>query len=821
MLDRKFFNQTFGVSNAEELEDDLESHLHTFENLCKNKVLDMNLSPTKLVQINQFIDIVDRVNNRYPFLFIPSFIQDFMGGHYSRALLKKYHLRNFLELNYIIEHILKIKGKRVKGFTSDTLNKNLEHPSWKKIYDVIVENSLTFNDELFEILNQNLLRAFTIIALYNHPNGLTKDELVKNFPNVFETNQHRISLFSENEKIESFTKYISEDLSQKIEHVLESLENKKFIREDFNEKRFYLEPKYVKIDKAILSILSQNQEGIHYDRFHRALLREIEILKLVPKVGLWEDVLTNLEKSKVKRVTTFWRYSPYRDQLFLQEDFDKKIKEMRNQIVAAGRTKFFGRRISPQNFITELVKLEKGDLDDADDQVTRLAGLVLADSIFLQTPHENMEEFDFAVDISNYEFRPQQIKAMKSVNFSIVGKIIHCKLMINESLELSLIEEIKKKIPTGHQAVIFTLMEIPDSIKRILPEDKTIQIVGEDGIKAWLAITPVIPCRVGSIAKIMYGDLRGKIVRINSINYESGIASITTVVNGETHSVYVGSLKEIWFGDIPDEKFYEYQNNYAEFLNFLLIHGNDKEAFQSVFIEPVKSVKVNIRTKSSDNVTKTEIIDPIKEQIASIQSLSSKIKREYEWVFEVSGNKPILTYNISQNTVSLPLDYTTKNSIMKFLKCDCLLYKEQAYDLKLCSHLMVALNFLATRMNQFGHSWENDTKNIIRVMMQNFEKLNKRTIIDYVAGWFNGAKFEEFIQILKDLKCQDNSGNINTISNIAALKEKLIDEFDSNELSESFDKMIDTVSTMNHTVVSSIILDLKRKNWAEERRRKI
>ena len=55
---------------------------------------------------------------------------------------------------------------------------------------------------------------------------------------------------------------------------------------------------------------------------------------------------------------------------------------------------FRGREISPDKFIEELLELEKGDLGDEDDQVTRLAGLVLAESAKLQTPHEDIKEFD-------------------------------------------------------------------------------------------------------------------------------------------------------------------------------------------------------------------------------------------------------------------------------------------------------------------------------------------------------------------------------------------------------------------------------------------
>jgi len=569
----------------------------------------------------------------------------------------------------------------------------------------------------------------------------------------------------------------------------------------------------MKIDEAILSILSQNHEGIHQDRFHRALLRELEILKLVPKVGLWEDTLANLEKSKIKRITTFWRYSPYRDQLFLQEDFEKIIKEMREQIVAAGRTKFFGRRISPHNFISELTELEKGDLGDVDDQVTRLAGLILADSIFLQSPHENMEEFDFAVDVSNYEFNSEQIEAMKNVNFSVVGKIIHCKLMINEPLKQKLIEEIKKKIPTEHQAVIFTLAKPPDSIKKILPEDKTIQIVSEDGIKAWSTITPVIPCRVNTIAKIMYGDLRGKIVRINGVNYESGIATVSDFNNKE-ESVYIGSLEEISFGNSSYQNYETGLNNYLEFLAFLAKNAQDVKTFEKAIFEP-NIQRAEYREYSLDGEkTQSKELDLMENEKFQPNPSGRSDERRVEWRIKVAGVETKIKYLRRRHDLGFSLisnRFTT--NVGEFLKCGCVFFNEQPYSPKLCSHMISVIDFLGKRLDGFADLFEKDHGNVIKEILVKFHQLKQNSIVEYVYGWLDEEDFENFIVLLNSIWNKNNVlDEINHNDIISNIKEKLIKKINSNEFTDVLKKMETVVAEMTENNLRDLISDIRRKH---------
>lgn len=819
LLDERYFGSAFGLTNSEEYV--IISDNHFFEKLCYAKLDDIGLDPARLVNANKFISLVEKTNERFPFVSLQNFVNDFLNGMFSRKLITKYNLRSYDDLTYIVEKILKLPASRNKSPKETSLAENLQNLKMKEMYDFITSQSIEFQNILTELLHYNILRAVIVLYLIEKKNT-SQIEIIENIEIMVTTFKHQTNLLDIPQTLTSFTNYLKTNLSSKVESIIDYFFSLRYLKGEHSSKLLSVDQKYTQLQPLIFSIIDKFPSGISHTNLHKKILKELPLFQFLPNIGIWEDSVRNMEKQgSVIRRESYWRYSPFLDQIFTRNNYEVLVESIRKQIVQSGKTKFFGRKINPQKFVDDLEFIEKGDFNYPDDQVTRIAGLVLANSANLKAPTENIKGFDFTVDINNYSFQKEQIDAMKKIDFTITANVIQCLVMINELVNEKTIEQIKSMLPANQQAVVFSFREPSIVIKEYLKNDKSIQIIGKDGLLLWAQITPIIPCRSGSLVKIMYGDLHGEIARVNSINYESGIASITTISSGMAHSVYVGSLQELWFGDVPDDKFYEYQNNYEEFLSFLQKNAKDEEAFKSIFNELVKSVEVNVFMRYSDKILTTETIDPIKEQHVSITHPSPKSELRYEWLFEIIGNKPRLTYGIVRNNVSLPLRYTTKNSITEFLNCNCLFYKEQSYNLKLCSHLMIAMNFFATRMNQFDSSWKNDLKNIVHVMMLDFEKLNKRSVIEYVAGWFSGEKFQNFILILKNLKYQDDPGDVNIINNLASLKKDLIEEFDSDALSNSFDDMVNTVSTMKYLTICSIVSDLEGKNRAEERRRMI
>ena len=244
----------------------------------------------------------------------------------------------------------------------------------------------------------------------------------------------------------------------------------------------------------------------------------------------------------------------------------QKVKSLESD---ESKIPFRGRKISPDRFIEELLELEKGDFGGEDDQVTRLAGLVLAESVKLQTPHEDIKEFDFAVDIKNYNFRPEQLERMSKLDFKINSEIIHVKVMLEDILNLKKYDELREKIPQNEQGVVITFKKVPKNVKRAIEKDSTIQVIGEEDVKIWSSITPRIPARMGSISKIYWdplSKLENKIVKVNSVFYEKGIAIVDVFPEMEEETVLARTLEEIELPEASPNNFIEFSNNYSKFL---------------------------------------------------------------------------------------------------------------------------------------------------------------------------------------------------------------------------------------------------------------
>lgn len=808
--DQYYHEKIFGKKDLT----DFDSKNH-FKELCLKKTETENLTSSEILDQERFFEIVNSTNNKYPLVYIPTFIQDFMSGWYDRTLLERYHFRNFHEIGYIVKNILKIKEKRTRVFRPETLIKNLKNIHLKKIYDFLIKNSSVFKDELSEILNQNILRTIIILNLYEKIDGVDKNEILNNFSEILTKYQSRIKIFKDEKILRAFLQYTKNDLEKKINDTFQKLQWKGYVKyQSYNSQLAYIDPKYTELKRIILNIIEQHPDGLLQDTLQRKLLKEIPLLKLAPKVGLWESILVELENSEITRKPAYWRWSPESDQLFTQNDFKRKIEKMRQDVAAAGTRKFFGRRVTPDTFVDELEILEKGNIDDIDDQVTRIAGLVLAGSILLQSPHEKLEVFDFAVDTSNFDPNPEQMKAMQRVDFTITGKIIHSKVMIGESVELSLIDKIKEKLPPGEQAVIFTFEEIPIQVRNSLPSDKSIQIVNKEGILSWTSITPVIPCRVGSIAKVMYGDLRGKIVRINSINYESGFADVVQISSNEDTTVYIGSLEEVWFGDYESYDYLSPLKNYHEFLLFLSDNIVNPESFDKALFEPnIQSARYSKYESYTHRVITSDVIDvKSNEKYSPFESSSPNSTRRIEWEFKVSDVETKIIYQKRGDSISfnnlLSESSFAADKIRSFLKCECLFFKEQSNPIKLCSHIVAALDFIAKKLNQFNNSSSDTNDNLIQEFMLTFQKLNKDAVFDYVSGWFSDNTFYNLIKFIKNLPrnndLQPEEQPLLPQKMLDDIRIELLSESDSTDFSRALSEMESMIVSMNRDEISKI-----------------
>ncbi len=813
LLDQHFFDEVFGISNASEQEEAINLEERLFEKLCKKKLSELEFVPSEIVSINKFISIVDKINNRYPFLYLPFFLKDFIEGEYSGELLKKFHLWSYLGLNYIIENILKFSGKRTKKYVKESLSINLNNEGWEKNYNFFIKSSQIFSEELMELLNHNILNAVVICYLLNEPVP-TKGHLLQNVEDLCKVYGQKIILLQESAIRESFFNYIKDDVESKIQEILQNLYFCKYIRFESVE-GITLYSKYSNIVPSILEILGQFPEGIPYDNFRRRLLKENNLLRLVPKMGLWEETLDPLEKdNKIVRIRAFWRYSPYRDQLFTLDNFEKKREELRQQVAATGMTKFFGRKITPEKFMRELEQLDKGNLDDKDDHVTRIAGMVLASSTLPQTPKEELDIFDFVTDISDYKFSPEQIKAMNKINFEITGKIIHVKVMLNEKVDLTLIENIRKKLLVDHQAIIFTFKEIPKNVTRNLPDDKSIQILGKDAILAWAEITPEIPCRVNAMAKVMYGPLRGKIVRVNTIEYASGFASVLAISNSEESTVPIGSLTEIWISNCNVREYDEFAKNYEEFLHTLR-YCSDAEIFDKGLADTtIGKIKYVVSYLDIQQNNEHVELNPSEEISVFIPKTGVKVwnlPSNVEWSFKFDDVHTRILYDVnSGDTV-----YRANNvnyDLRRHFKCSCYYWEGVTNSFKFCNHMIAALDLMARKMDCLNHTWKNESVNVVSKLLHIFLTLNNLSVIDAIAFSFSSSEVEEFLSYLKNLPCVDCSSQDNHPSriNLDDLKRKFLARFrDDLQLENQFSRIEGIVKHMKKDTILMIANNIK------------
>lgn len=294
------------------------------------------------------------------------------------------------------------------------------------------------------------------------------------------------------------------------------------------------------------NIIENSRDGVQYQILVTKILREFPLLRMLPGRDEIDGMLDNLERNgSIICKHAFWKFTPYSNLLFSFDSYRYRMAEMRAQLVALGRTKFFGRRITPDQFISELQMLELGDIGDRDDQVTRIAGLVLSDAALLQSPAEHVPGFDFVVDFANYNFRPEHVEMMKRLDFDVRSKILHCKVMINNEITINKIDDLCSVIPDGEQGVVFTCRSVTPDIRRRVRDDRTMQVIDKDGIRAWCSITSTIPCRLNSVARVMYGDSRGKAVAVRSVNYESGMATVEAAPDRREITLPIGCLEEI------------------------------------------------------------------------------------------------------------------------------------------------------------------------------------------------------------------------------------------------------------------------------------
>jgi hypothetical protein len=534
-----------------------------------------------------FIDKLEKIITQHPFIDIRSYIHDYLSGLSGFKILKKYQLLSKLENYRISSKYLGFSGKRETQH-NDNLSRNLKNDVWNTKHDILLKCFSYFKVELDDLIHYNLVRGFLILYLSENPTIQFQLKNSDNLKNYCISHYDKISLLSISTVLKNnFLNFLQTHFKNKVEIILNELKIKQIILTS-DDKNYQIKPEFMNLKKLLIDLLMSYEQGITHSNFNYKLINKYPEFRLIPTDLIWNLILTPLviNETIVRKSTQAWMARPYSDMIFTKENFESTLKFLRNHVQQFGKLKFFGRPITPDKFIHELVELKKGNYDDFDDQITRLAGLCLADSVLTTSPHEELTDFDFSINVSDYRFRPEQIDAMKKSNFVLTSPILHCKVMIDQKLDIEFLKHLNGLIPSDHQGIIFSFVPQNPLVKGFLEKNSKIQIIDEEGVRNWVDITPSIPCRVGSVAKIRFdpiNDNRGKIARIDSINYESGMSAVTILPELNQSNIHIRSLEEIILKEKSNGEFTNYSRNYFKFLNILSSVSNYDEFDIAIF----------------------------------------------------------------------------------------------------------------------------------------------------------------------------------------------------------------------------------------------
>ena len=680
------------------------------EELIESKIKKIN-NTEKSIDARIFIEQFKKINRKNPFCHLPSFIEDFMNGVSGVKLVKKYHIDNSMELRHIVKEILGfVNDRHLFDKDNNALENNLKISEWKEKYNTIKKNCKFFKDEINQTIFYNMLQAKIILSLMDKP--LEKNEILSMCNNL--KNEYDRFRFIDKNLECVFNELLDIHLDECSFEILHLLLDEEIIkRSRKNPKQLEIDLSIDNIKKNIIVQLSINGNKLKKNLLKTMIKNEYPALKLIPGFGVFTVALIELQNEK----TIYEEYDLSRgdSEIFLGNQYLQMQQKI--TILDSGESiiPFKGRKITPERFVNELLELDKGDFNDPDDQVTRLAGLVLAESVKIQSPREEIDDFDFAINISNYQFRPEQLDAIVKLDFKINSEIIHVKVMIDEVLNLKKYNELREKLPNDEQGVVITFKKIPLDVKKILDNDSTLQIIDEAGVKIWVSITSRIPARVNSISKI-YEDplskLKNKIVKVNSVFYETGIALVSIIPEMKEETVLVRSLEEISFNEDSLNSYNVLSKNYFNFLKKLGIVAPD--TFEVGLNTPIKSIE--------------------KKWVKNYQKNRMELV-ENAWIVEFDHVK-----------VELDLNQYRPNSIFK---CGCYYRVDQEHSYTLCKHIVASLNQI-TIQNFLQDGWNSKTMNLMERAMILFLKMSTDSSIQRIAIDLNEKELSIFKNYLEN-----------------------------------------------------------------------
>jgi len=521
----------------------------------------------------EFEKVLGQIDAYFPFVDLSEFVEMYVDGEYPKTLIELFHLAGHLEYQKLLQ-ILKLPQKRKSTQkTAKSREINLTNKKLAERYALLKKTLSKFRHQIKNKITYNVLRSVILFYLYAKTTDFTgRQEIIRDIPSAVADFEHLI--LAPHTPISQCSK---EQIHTYANSILGELREDGFL-ETNSASKLRLKKYQLHMRDYVLNTI-HNREGITHQKLLGVLKNKIPILAQMPP-ALFQVTLHELASdNQIVKKEGYWKFKPSYDEYFTSKYWRKTAK---NSYIS-DKKGFFGRKISPDGFIKELKQLDRGDFEDHDDQVTRIAGMILANSPMMAHPPNELSEFDFVVDLSNYTFTKEQQNVIQDLNIEIRSNIICVKVMTDAAITIDQLSNLILKLRNrgrNEQGFVISFEIVDGLVEKMLNDDKTIQMVSEIELKEWCKITPVIPSRRGAVAIVRQGHNKGEIVRIKSVNYESGMADIVFLTDMKEDILYIGSLEEITL-DVPMKQFTDYSGKYFEFLR-KLYHISKTDVFRSV-----------------------------------------------------------------------------------------------------------------------------------------------------------------------------------------------------------------------------------------------
>ena len=635
-----------------------------FSELCSKKIQGSN-SIEEMNDHEKFKRLVDKLNCKYPFLKIQEFIEEFVDGLYNKHMIEKYNFTKKSDFGTIIGkanlNMVQARQKHVPGNTGYAREQNLMQKVTSESYEFSKKECDYFKEELDYMFNYTCASAIIILNYLTDNQGV--NEIIKNKEITGENNTEYYKVNMTNE----ISKIIEEDF----ETIKDDLFAKKVLVQSFDD--YQLNENFEDIENKIKDIVSNEAKGIIYSKLIEKLSEEFPLVEYIPHQEIINKILVRFEKESgiFKSESARYNLDPTERRFFTIANYENQTLDTD----VDGVPQFFGRENDPHTFIDDIRYLRKGGFDDEDDQVTRIAGLILAGTQKMISEPEKFKEFDFAVSMSGFSPTEEQAKIMEVSKIVLDPNcdIVHLKIMLEENVSTETIESIRKILPQNEQAMIICFNKVSQEVKSLISNDSSIQIIDKNSLHLWAQITPQIPSRKNAVVKIMAGEHLGKIARINNVNYETGKASIQIIPTEDEEIVYIGFLQEVNLYE--DEILKEHLTlceNYFKFLNIVGKNSNADQVQKAIF----NAEQIIEKTKNFESDESKDNWD---------------LKKNVEFSARFEGY--VSTINPSESIFE------------NIFYCSCNHFQTQN---TLCFHLISILNNIGITTNSFNQTWGQD-----------------------------------------------------------------------------------------------------------------